>query len=46
VDGSLALLIDLGFIGCLVALLVLLIRQFRRTGEGDHTNDDHTGRDD
>jgi hypothetical protein len=35
VDGALALLIDLGFIGCLVALLVLLIRQFRRTGRDD-----------
>jgi hypothetical protein len=35
VDGSLGLLVDLGFIGCLVALLVLLVRQFRRTGRDD-----------
>jgi hypothetical protein len=34
-DGPLGLLIDLAFIGCLVALLVLLIRQFRRTGRDD-----------
>jgi len=35
VDGSLGLLIDLGFVGCLIALLVLLVRQFRRTGRDD-----------
>jgi hypothetical protein len=35
VDGSLGLLVDLGFIGCLIALLVLLVRQFRRTGRDD-----------
>ncbi len=34
-SGSLGLLVDLGFIGCLIALLVFLIRQFRRTGKDD-----------
>jgi hypothetical protein len=30
-NGPVGWLIDLGFVGCLVALLVLLIWQFRRT---------------
>jgi hypothetical protein len=34
-DGALGVLIDLGFIGCGIALLVLLIMQFRRTGRDD-----------
>jgi hypothetical protein len=32
-------LIDVGFIGCLIALLVLLIRQFRRSGKDDDSRD-------
>jgi hypothetical protein len=35
VHGPLGLLVDVGFIGCLIALLVLLIRQFRRTGRDE-----------
>jgi hypothetical protein len=31
-DGPLRLLVELGFIGCGIALLVLLVQQFRRTG--------------
>jgi hypothetical protein len=38
-SGPGALLIDIGFIGCLIALLVLLIRQFRRTGKDDEPRD-------
>jgi hypothetical protein len=34
-DGRLGLLLDLGFIGCGIALLVLLIQQFRRSGRRD-----------
>ncbi len=34
-DGTLGLLIEIGFVGCLVALLVFLIWQFRRTGKDD-----------
>jgi hypothetical protein len=34
-DGPLGLLVELGFIGCAIALLVLLIQQYRRTGRGD-----------
>ena len=34
-DGPLGVLIELGFIGCGIALLVLLIQQFRRTGRDD-----------
>ena len=32
-NGPVGWLIDLGFAGCLIALLVLLIRQFWRTGK-------------
>jgi len=34
-DGTLGLLVQLGFIGCMIALLVFLIQQFRRSGRGD-----------
>ena len=34
-DGPLGLLIELGFVACGIALLVLLIQQFRRSGRGD-----------
>ncbi len=34
-DGSLDLLIELGFVACGIALLVLLIQQFRRSGRDD-----------
>jgi hypothetical protein len=34
-DGALGVLVQLGFIGCAIALLVLLIMQFRRTGRDD-----------
>ena len=34
-DGPLGVLIELGFIGCGIALLVFLIMQFRRTGRDD-----------
>jgi hypothetical protein len=34
-DGPLGLLVELGFVACGIALLVLLILQFRRTGRGD-----------
>ena len=34
-SGSLGVLVDLGFAGCLIALLVFLVRQFRRTGRDD-----------
>ena len=34
-DGPLGLLVELGFVACLIALLVFLIQQFRRTGRGD-----------
>ena len=34
-DGTLGLLVQLGFIGCMIALLVFLIQQFRRSGKGD-----------
>jgi hypothetical protein len=34
-DGTVGLLVELGFIGCMIALLVFLIQQFRRTGKGD-----------
>jgi hypothetical protein len=34
-DGSLGLLVDLGFLGCGIALLVLLVQQFRRSGRDD-----------
>ena len=35
VDGPLGLLVELGFVACGIALLVLLILQFRRTGRDD-----------
>jgi hypothetical protein len=35
VDGPLGVLVQLGFIACMVGLLVFLILQFRRTGKGD-----------
>ena len=31
-DGPLGVLIDLAFLGCGIALLVLLVQQFRRSG--------------
>jgi hypothetical protein len=34
-DGPLGVLVELGFIACLVALLVFLIVQFRRRGKDD-----------
>lgn len=34
-DGPVGLLVDLAFLGCGIALLVLLIQQFRRTGRDD-----------
>ena len=34
-DGPLGLLVELGFVACGIALLVLLIQQFRRTGRDD-----------
>lgn len=34
-DGTLGLLLDLGFIACGIALLILLVVQFRRTGRDD-----------
>ena len=34
-DGPLGLLIELGFVACLIALLVFLVQQFRRTGRDD-----------
>jgi hypothetical protein len=33
-DGSLGTLVDIGFVLCLAALLVFLIRQFRGGGRG------------
>ena len=35
VSGGFALVIDFGFVLCMVALLVLLIRQFRQTNRHD-----------
>jgi hypothetical protein len=35
VDGSLGVLVELGFVACGIALLVFLIQQFRRTGRDD-----------
>ena len=34
-DGALGVLVDLAFLGCGIALLVLLIQQFRRSGKDD-----------
>jgi hypothetical protein len=34
-SGGWALLVDIGFILCGIALLVLLVRQFRQTGRRD-----------
>jgi len=34
-DGPVGLLVDLGFVGCGIALLVFLVQQFRRTGRRD-----------
>ena len=34
-DGPLGLLVELGFVACAIALLVLLIQHFRRTGRDD-----------
>jgi hypothetical protein len=34
-DGVTGTLIEVGFVLCLVALLVLLVRQFRNTGRRD-----------
>jgi hypothetical protein len=35
VDGPLGLLVQLGFILCMIALLVFLIQQYRRTNKKD-----------
>jgi hypothetical protein len=35
VDGPLGLLVQLGFILCMLALLVFLIQQYRRTNKRD-----------
>ena len=35
VDGPLGLLVQLGFILCMLALLVFLIQQYRRTNKKD-----------
>jgi hypothetical protein len=35
VDGPLSLLVRLGFILCMLALLVFLIQQYRRTNKRD-----------
>jgi hypothetical protein len=35
VDGPLGVVIEVGFVVCMVVLLVFLIQQFRRTGKGD-----------
>jgi hypothetical protein len=35
VDGPLGLLVQLGFIACMIALLVFLIQQYRRTNRRD-----------
>jgi hypothetical protein len=35
VDGPLGLLVQLGFILCMLALLVFLIQQYRRTDKRD-----------
>ena len=35
VDGPLGVLVELGFVACGIALLVLLVRQYRRTGRDD-----------
>jgi hypothetical protein len=35
VDGPLSLLIQLGFILCMIALLIFLIQQYRRTNKRD-----------
>jgi hypothetical protein len=35
VDGPLSLLVQLGFILCMLALLVFLIQQYRRTNKKD-----------
>jgi hypothetical protein len=35
VDGPLSLLVQLGFILCMIGLLVFLVIQFRRTGKRD-----------
>lgn len=35
VDGPLGLLVQLGFIACMLALLVFLIQQYRRTNKKD-----------
>jgi hypothetical protein len=35
VDGPLGLLVQLGFILCMIALLVFLIQQYRRTNRKD-----------
>jgi hypothetical protein len=34
-NGSLSLLIQLGFVACMIALLVFLVIQFRRSGRKD-----------
>ncbi len=34
-DGPLGLLVELGFVACGIALLVLLIQQYRRNRRGD-----------
>lgn len=34
-DGPLGVLVELGFVACGIALLVLLVQQYRRTGRDD-----------
>jgi len=35
VTGPLGVVVEIGFVICMIVLLVFLIRQFRRTGKDD-----------
>ena len=35
VDGPLGWVVEIGFVACMVVLLVFLVQQFRRTGKDD-----------